>query len=983
MNVPLNVKKIWEKAFMSPKKKNELNVFFDISLDLLCVANRAGYFERLNPAFERVLGYAWEELKAKPFLEFVHPEDRDATEEAMKSLESGKILADFTNRYQCKDGTYRWLEWRAVPYGNLIYSAARDVTERKDAEASLKERLLFEQLLSDLSARFVNTPSDRLDAEIESSLKQILEFFQVERCGLIQILTDQASWQLTHAAYARGIQPPPLGVVFPASLFPYAFDKLANKLQVHSFSKLDDLPAEANVDRQTNLKWGIRSCLYIPIMMAGPVVRIIAMDAIKAEHVWPKELIPRLRLVGEIFTDAIERTHIRQQIEERLQFESFLAELSGRFVHIASERIDSEINEALRMICEHFDFDIGTVWQWTPIVPSYFTMTHLYRPLSGPPPPEQADAKDLFPWTIKELSAGKVITVSTEDILVEGSRDQEVWRYYQIRSTATFPLSIGGKPFAGALSFHTTRHKRLWTEELVKRLRVVAEIFANALMRKLSDQSLRESEERLSLASSSAGVGMWILDLSTRHFWATTKALEFFDLPSNHAFTLDYFINLVYPEDRELILRTLNQASHSNDDVLIEYRIVKADNSIRWLASRGRRQLSSSGDVGRLMGVTLDITERKQAEAATAEAQSMISSLVESTDDMIWSVDPERFGLLTFNSNLSDYFLRGVGIKITPGMSPEDMVGGTFTPQFAAKWRQLYLRALREGSFTEEYTTSTGTKTLLLSLNLLKRSGEVFGISVFGKDITKQKRVEAEAFAARTELWRTDRLLRMGELTASLAHELNQPLTSILSNARAAIRFIKSGRIDMNELTEILEDIAKDDKRAGDIIRSLRSMLKPEEGEIEVIEINDLLVETVALFNSEAIIHNIKIEIKFADSLPPVVANRIHLQQVMINLLMNAAESMMDEYVNRKIVVETCKINGDMIKVAVRDYGTGIDEQELSRIFEPFFTTKHSGLGMGLSLVRSIVEGQAGHIWAENNPDKGATFYFELPALKQ
>lgn len=517
----------------------------------------------------------------------------------------------------------------------------------------------------------------------------------------------------------------------------------------------------------------------------------------------------------------------------------------------------------------------------------------------------------------------------------------------------------------------------------MKRLRVVAEIFANALERKQSEHALRESEERLSLASASAGVGMWILDMSTRHFWATAKALELFDLPSDHTLTFDYFINLVYPEDRERVLQTVNQALQLKDDALIEYRIVKADNSIRWLASRGRRRLNSSGDVGHLMGVTWDITQRKQAEEATAEVQAMISSLVESTEDLIWSVDPERFGLLTFNSALRDYFMRGLGLKITVGMSPEDMVGGLFTPQVAEKWRQLYLRALREGPFTEEYATSAGTNILLLSINLLKRSGQIFGISVFGKDITEQKRAETEAIAARRELWRTDRLLRMGELTASLAHELNQPLTSILSNARAAIRFIKSDRIDMNELTEILEDIAKDDKRAGDIIRSLRSMLKPEEGELEVIEINDLLVETVALFNSEAIIRNIKIETKFADSLPHVEANRIQLQQVMINLLMNAAESMMDEYENRKIVMETCKINGDMVKVAIRDYGTGIDEQELRRIFEPFFTTKRSGLGMGLSLARSIIEGQAGHIWAENNPDKGATFYFELPALKQ
>lgn len=1091
---------------MSPKKKEERDIFFNVSLDLLCVANQAGYFVRLNPAFERVLGYATEELMAKPFLEFVHPEDRGATKEALKTLESGKILVDFTNRYGCKDATYRWLEWRAARSGNLIYAAARDVTERKDADASLKERLLFEKLLSDLSARFVNTPTDRVDAEIERSLKQILEFFQVERCGLIQILSDQASWQLTHAAFARGIQPPPLGVVFPASLFPYTYDKLTNKRQIHSLSKLDDLPAEASVDRQTNLEWGIQSCLYIPIMISDRVVRIIAIDSVTAEHVWPKELIPRLRLVGEIFADALERTHIRLQIEERLQFEKLLAELSGRFVNVASEDVDSEIGEVMQKMCRHLDIDLAALWQLTETNPQFFTVTHLYRSLEGPPIPEQTNAKDLFAWCLKQISAGNIIIVpSVEGLPEEAVHDQQVLRHYNIKSFVTFPLSAGGGPVVGALSFNSIRQERVWPEDIVKRLRLVAETFANALIRKKSEQILHESQERLNLAASSAGAGLWILDLSTRKFWATAKALELFGLAPDYLLTLDTLLNMVHPEDKRVVIEATNRATELNEEIHIEYRIILPDKGIRWLSSRGRRKASKSDIAESLMGVSLDITEMKRAEAAVLEAQSLVTALVESTGDLIWSVDPQRFGLLTFNSALRDYFLRGLGLKIVLGMSPEDMVIGAFTPLVAEKWRQFYLRALREGSFTEEYRVATGTKVLLLSFNLLKQSGEVFGISVFGKDITErkdmerkiqsaaqewqttfdnipdlvmildtkfrivrinaavrsyfglpkeeiigahcyallhgeekpgdfcpymktleskgheeaefhddtrkvwlrastdpvvddsgevlqviytlkditeQKRAEAEAFAARKELWRTDRLLRMGELTASLAHELNQPLTAILSNARAAIRFIKSDRIDMNELTEILEDIARDDKRAGDIIRSLRAMLRPEEGEQEAININDLLGETIALFNSEAIIRNIKIETKFADSLPPVEANRIQLQQVVINLLMNAAEAMMDEYENRKIAVETCIVNGDRAQVAVRDYGTGIDEQELGRIFEPFFTTKHSGLGMGLSLARSIIEGQAGHIRAMNNPDGGATFYFELPGVK-
>ena len=177
---------------------------------------------------------------------------------------------------------------------DITESLVREIVQREKAEEALEERLRFERILSDLSARLVYVPSERLDEEIVNALKKIREYFQVERCGLIRILPDRKSWKLTHAAIAEDVPPAPLGMEFPFSIFPFAYDRLIRKREVHSFSRLDDLPPEADVDRQTSIEWGIRSCLYIPIVIEEPVAHIIAIDSVMNERVWPEEFIPRL-----------------------------------------------------------------------------------------------------------------------------------------------------------------------------------------------------------------------------------------------------------------------------------------------------------------------------------------------------------------------------------------------------------------------------------------------------------------------------------------------------------------------------------------------------------------------------------------------------------------------------------------------------------------------------------------------------------------
>jgi PAS domain S-box-containing protein len=264
---------------------------------------------------------------------------------------------------------------------------------------------------------------------------------------------------------------------------------------------------------------------------------------------------------------------------------------------------------------------------------------------------------------------------------------------------------------------------------------------------------------------------------------------------------------------------------------------------------------------------------------------------------------------------------------------------------------------------------------------ILSDKGEIQSIVHQARDITEQKRTEAEIHRARAELLRVERSFRISEITASLAHELNQPLAAILSNAQAALHFLESDKPDLKEFREILRDIIQDDKRAGNVIRSLRSMMKREEGDKKPVILNEVLQDVIAILHGEAVFRHVAIETELAESLPPVLADRIQLQQVTLNLVMNAAEAMSQNSLQKRRIILQTQAADTCVRVNVRDFGRGIDQGNLERLFQPFFTTKGTGLGMGLALSKSIIEAHRGRIWAENHPDGGAVFVFELPVI--
>ena len=276
---------------------------------------------------------------------------------------------------------------------------------------------------------------------------------------------------------------------------------------------------------------------------------------------------------------------------------------------------------------------------------------------------------------------------------------------------------------------------------------------------------------------------------------------------------------------------------------------------------------------------------------------------------------------------------------------------------------------------------ASGKKRELLwsTVELQNADGTPAGLLSVGEDITDRLRAVRDLQQTQRELEHLTRINILGELASGLAHELNQPLTAILSNAQAARRCLDSGSSDPGELRETLDDIIRDDKRAAEVIRRLRAMLRRGDIAREVFSVENVVQEVSKLLQAELVAQNVTLDIDMAPGLPDVEAGRIEIQQVLMNLLLNAIRALAKMPAENRRIGIVAELHDGALRVAVEDNGPGVENADLPRIFEAFYTTERDGLGMGLGICRRIIDAHDGRIWAENVAGGGARFSFTLP----
>src|SRR4051812_25999120 len=487
------------------------------------------------------------------------------------------------------------------------------------------------------------------------------------------------------------------------------------------------------------------------------------------------------------------------------------------------------------------------------------------------------------------------------------------------------------------------------------------------------DQNVRRGIE-------GSGVGTWDLEFSTQQLTWSNTARKLFGVSPEKAVDYDLFLTLLDSQDRDRTAKAVQKSIDTGCNFDVKYRVHRHSDLGHWVRALGAIVNGADGEPARLSGIVLDIDNEKRLEDALRTREGHFRSILDTVPDAMIVID--EHGIMQFFSSAAERQF---------GYSAAEAIGKNISalmPEPDRSRHEGYLvrylntgerRIIGIGRIVTGMRNDGTTFPMHLTIGEMQSAGRPY-FTGFVRDLTEQQQTQARLQELQSELVHVSRLSAMGEMASALAHELNQPLSAI-SNYMKGSRRLLAASTDVNapKIEAALDRAAEQAIRAGDIIRRLRNFVARDASEKRVESLSKLIEEAGALGLTGAREQGVFLRFNLDPTCDLVLADRVQIQQVLVNLFRNALEAMADS-IHRELIATNSKAADDMIEIAISDTGSGLSDDALDNLFQPFFTTKEGGMGVGLSISRTIIDSHGGRMWAETNEAGGATFRFTLPA---
>lgn len=941
------------------------NLFLRLSDDLFGIWHEDGYWQPLNPAWEKVLGWTEEDLRSQTSGELIHPDDRDSTIAHCTSAEAGEC----EHRIRHHDGSYRWLAWKLIPGDDgTLYGIGKDITETKQTQAALRERIKFEQLITSLSHQFIQLSSDGIDEGIQHTLAKIGEFCECDRTYMALFSEDAATASIIQEWDAPGVSSiQPQWQDFPTASYPWGMAKLRN-LEAIQLSHHSDLPPEAHSLRQALELTGAKSITLVPIAQGNHLIGYLGCSAVNAEKTWSDDILSLLQIIGGIFANAL----IRQQTESQLRESErrFRAVFNQTFQLSSLLTLEGNVIADNQTATDFCQLDSAQIigypfWQlkcWT----------------------ISADTQQQLQTAIAEAATGKTIryeadilapdnTVITIDFSLKPLRKENG----EIELLIAEGRDISDRKQAEAKLQTAMGELEQRVEERTHELQQAnAQLQREILQHQHTEAELRNSEQQFRRVFDEAPIGMTLADLNDRYIRVNRSFYTMLGYSQSEVMALS-FKDITHPDELALEIPYMQQLINGEiDSFQLEKRYIKKNKELVWVNLTLIALRDKQGEVLYTLAMIEDITERKQAMEALRQSEARYRAIVEDQTELICRFKAD--GTFTFvNDAYCRYFNK----------QRSELIGYRFKPQIPELDQEFVNQQFK--TLSVEQPIVTYEHRVILPDNEMRwqqwtervmfdNQGNIVEFQGVGRDITPLKQAEAEIVKA------LEKERELSELRSSfvslVSHEFRTPLTAILSSSELLERYSQKLtdekkkahhqriQIAVSRMTQLLDDVLTIGKaEAGKLT------FKP--ATMDLITFCEDIVDTLQMSVSQD--HSIKF-VSQGDSRQAQMDEKL-LQHILTNLISNGIKYSPQ---GSEVKVElTCE--GESAIFHIQDQGIGIPPEDIKQLFSSFQRASNvgtiKGTGLGLAIVKKCVDLHSGLITVESEVGKGTTFTVILP----